>query len=585
MAHRSLRIGLGLLLSVATVSAGAVAITAQGAAAATASPYQLLVEPTAGMGQIDSLIQSAKSSIDMTIYELSDQTLEGDLATAAANGVSVRVILDRAYHGGAVNQAAYSYLSSHGVPVHWASTSVIFHEKAFTIDGSVAAIGTGNLTPNYYSSDRDYWLVDSNPADVAAVDSTFTADWAGGSPDSGSPGADLVWSPGSASALVGLISSAKHSVDFESEELSDPAVIDALAADARRGVACEVLMENTSEWAAAFATLTQAGCKVRTYPESGSPYIHAKAILVDAATPTARLFVGSENASPTSLTADRELGVILNSSQASAVLAKVTSVFSADFNGATEAAALSTWAAHDKATAAALARIARSYQKHPTTQKCQALVSVLKKSKQPKKTRKSQKSQKSNGFGVGGVIEAKKQSTPTPVASKWRTATKNLNAASATCPGQRSQPSKATTLHVRLGLVGLASLARVLIHHHVRFGRTLLLFTGLAIGRHQKGHHHRSPSPKATTPPTTAAPPPPTTIPPPPTTTEPPPPPPTSPPTTVAPTGCYPLSDEDQCYRPGEYCRNATVGITGVAETGEPIVCTTDNGTPHWEPK
>jgi len=46
---------------------------------------------------------------------------------------------------------------------------------------------------------------------------------------------------------------------------------------------------------------------------------------------------------------------------------------------------------------------------------------------------------------------------------------------------------------------------------------------------------------------------------------------------------CYPLSDGGNCYEPGEYCRHADEGTTGVAGDGERIECEDNNGW-RWEP-
>ena len=79
-----------------------------------------------------------------------------------------------------------------------------------------------------------------------------------------------------------------------------------------------------------------------------------------------------------------------------------------------------------------------------------------------------------------------------------------------------------------------------------------------------------TPTPSPT--PTTA---PPTTVPP---TTAPPPPP------TAAPAAhCYPLSNEGTCYEPGEYCRDADHGASGIAGDGEAITCEDNDGW-RWEP-
>lgn len=46
---------------------------------------------------------------------------------------------------------------------------------------------------------------------------------------------------------------------------------------------------------------------------------------------------------------------------------------------------------------------------------------------------------------------------------------------------------------------------------------------------------------------------------------------------------CYPLSDENTCYEPGEYCRDADAGMTGLASDGESIICENNDGL-RWEP-
>jgi phosphatidylserine/phosphatidylglycerophosphate/cardiolipin synthase-like enzyme len=55
---------------------------------------RVLVEPAAGVGAIYKLITGAKSSVELTMYELRDTTAEDDLAADAKRGVDVRVILD-----------------------------------------------------------------------------------------------------------------------------------------------------------------------------------------------------------------------------------------------------------------------------------------------------------------------------------------------------------------------------------------------------------------------------------------------------------------------------------------------------------
>ena len=50
-----------------------------------------------------------------------------------------------------------------------------------------------------------------------------------------------------------------------------------------------------------------------------------------------------------------------------------------------------------------------------------------------------------------------------------------------------------------------------------------------------------------------------------------------------APGACYPLTNSGGCYEPGEYCRDADHGASGVAGDGEAITCEYNNGW-RWEP-
>ena len=58
----------------------------------------LIVEPGGGFSPVYNLINGARHSIDVTMYEFSDTTAEHDLAAVARRGVLVHVILDQREH-------------------------------------------------------------------------------------------------------------------------------------------------------------------------------------------------------------------------------------------------------------------------------------------------------------------------------------------------------------------------------------------------------------------------------------------------------------------------------------------------------
>jgi cardiolipin synthase len=303
------------------------------AVAPHAATYSLVTEPGDGLTPVYNFIESATKSIDMTMYELTDTTAEDDLAAMAAKGVTVRVILDQNLEK-SHNTTAYNYLSAHGVRVVWAnSTYAATHQKTITVDGVESLVMTGNLTSQYYSTSRDFAVFDTNSYDVNAIEKVFNADFTAAS-ITPTDGYNLVWSPtDSQSQLLALINNATTSLDVENEEMGYATVVTALENAAKRGVTVHVTMTNDSnEYATEFDELTSAGVQVSTYAYTASLYIHAKVIIADHGTSTAKVFLGSENFSNASLNKNRELGVILTNS---AILSSTESTLSSDFAGGT----------------------------------------------------------------------------------------------------------------------------------------------------------------------------------------------------------------------------------------------------------
>ena len=288
----------------------------------------LVTEPSAGFTPLYRLIGQAKHSIDVTMYEFADTSAEHYLAAMAKRGVSVRVILDHREHSR--NTAAYDYLRTHRIAVTWSSSSFEYtHQKTVVIDKSAAVIMTANLTSEYYATSRDFLVVDRNRTDIAAITRVFGADFAHREITPGD-GRDLVWSPTDAPRhLLVLINGARRTLRIYSEEMGDATVIDALVAAARRGVTVQVCAENADgEYDSAFTRLARAGVRISYFSSPSGFYIHGKMIEADYGTARARVFIGSENFSSTSLNRNRELGLI---TAAHPILASIARTFAADF--------------------------------------------------------------------------------------------------------------------------------------------------------------------------------------------------------------------------------------------------------------
>jgi cardiolipin synthase A/B len=301
----------------------------------SSASYTLVVEPDQGLTAIYNLIASAKKSIDMTMYELTDITVTDALAKAGTAGLQVRVILDQNDEKTA-NTPAYNHLQQNKVGVHWANPKyAVTHQKTITVDQATSAIMTLNLTPDAYATTRDFAVITNNAADVAAIETTFNADFANAAitPPTGE---NLVWSPtNSASSLLALINGAAKSLLISQEEFSDTAIATALQAALKRGVAVTLVQENQgNKYNAVLTPLKQAGAKIAVYTSTDTKayYIHAKSVLADYGTPQAKLFLGSENFTADSLGKNRELGLIFSDS---ACMTGVYNALTADFKNGT----------------------------------------------------------------------------------------------------------------------------------------------------------------------------------------------------------------------------------------------------------
>ena len=292
--------------------------------------YTLVTLPDDGLTAIYNLLSSATKSIDMTMYELTDTQVTSILTKAASSGIAVRVILDQNNEKKS-NTDAYNTLSAGGVQVHWANpVYAVTHQKTITVDSTTSAIMTLNLTPEDYPTTRDFAVITNDPADVAAIETTFAADFINATitPPTGD---NLVWSPtNSRASILGIINGATASLLISQEEMADTGVESAIEAALKRGVSVTLVQENLSgSYTSILQTFKSDGASVATYSSKTGYYIHAKTILADYGTAAAKLFLGSENVSTPSLDKNRELGLIFSDE---ACMGGIHTAITADYN-------------------------------------------------------------------------------------------------------------------------------------------------------------------------------------------------------------------------------------------------------------
>ncbi|MFJ9008039.1 phospholipase D-like domain-containing protein [Streptomyces canus] len=318
------------------VAAGA-AVFAASVPASAASYTAFAFSQSGGQPTIYDFVNSATTSLDMTMYELEDTTAVNDLIALKNKGVTVRVVLDRAHQS--ANSSAYTALTNAGVGVVWSPSSFVYtHQKTITVDATKSLVLTGNLTSQYYSTGRDYGVFTDDTRDVAAIEKVFAADYAGSSVTP-TDGDHLLWSPtDSRSRLLSVVNAATKTLEVEELEFSDSTVVDAIAARAKAGVKVRVVLETPGDYASEVSEIKAAGGTVVGYSDPDGFYIHAKAMVADYGLATQEVEAGSMNISSNSLSSNRELGIILTGTGvAQSVATTVETTFNSDYSGGTAA--------------------------------------------------------------------------------------------------------------------------------------------------------------------------------------------------------------------------------------------------------
>ncbi len=295
-----------------------------------AGNLQLLVEPDNTTSPVISLINNAKQSIDVTMYEFDDKEISDALIAAQKRGVTVRVNLNKGYDGqiNPMELATKNYLETGGVSVHYTPNYfALTHQKTITVDHRASLIMTFNWVSKYYVTGRDFGILDNDQNDVTAIEDTFDADW-NNKTIASQNGDDLLWSPGAETAMVSIINSATKTLDVYNEEMADDTITDALISAEKRGVSVRVTMTYSTNYKPSFIKLVSGGVNLKTYSSSSKQlYIHAKMILAD----NNYAYLGSQNFSFYSLEKNRELGIFITEPS---ILSQLEKVFDQDYTGA-----------------------------------------------------------------------------------------------------------------------------------------------------------------------------------------------------------------------------------------------------------
>jgi phosphatidylserine/phosphatidylglycerophosphate/cardiolipin synthase-like enzyme len=275
------------------------------------SPVTLAVLPDEGEKPYVDLLQTAQASIRVFGYQMGYGGILDTLTAKARAGILVRVILDGNTQR-TVNEKYRVALVSAGAQFEWSEPQFSYmHAKTLIVDEKAAIVSTGNYSLSFIEKERNYTATISDSQDVGDLVALFEADWSQTSPDLSCT--RLLVSPvNSEGRLVDLVKSATSTLYVESMQFDDRAVHDAVLERKAAGVDVRVLVAAPS-WvdanSSAGADLVAHGVPAKYL---ASPAIHVKSMIVDGA----RAYLGSENISWTSLTKNREIGVVVTDAPA-----------------------------------------------------------------------------------------------------------------------------------------------------------------------------------------------------------------------------------------------------------------------------
>lgn len=286
-----------------------------------------------GLEFILDKIKNAKEKIYIKVYIFTDVDgqITDELIKAKARGVNVCVMIepDPFYWTGDKFNPSYKIVKKlRENKIELRSTNPVFetdrttHEKSLVIDND-GFILTGNLSKSNFTENMDMGVALINNTEIVAqMASVFISDWNRSGAVVFKNDRGLVLSPytvaGNASftakdRVIGLIYSAANSVHLLNQTLQDEDVLNALVAQKQKGIEVYVILEDPNKVETNQASIMFLQKNGVTVGVLKKPYLHAKAMSMDAGDKTVKnnfSFVGSQNFTLHGLTKNREMGLI-----------------------------------------------------------------------------------------------------------------------------------------------------------------------------------------------------------------------------------------------------------------------------------
>ncbi|MBI4778045.1 hypothetical protein HY792_03905 [Candidatus Desantisbacteria bacterium] len=281
------------------------------------SPYpaDVIVLPGDGQKPILELIQNATESIWVCTYELSDKKIISSLAAAKQCGVDVRVMLEgKPYGSSTVNTETAKKLIGAGIAFSWSNFQFILtHANYIIIDHRKVALITLDLTESSLAQYRGYGIFISDPKVAGEAEAVFIADWQKKEYIPVCP-CMLISPDNSKQKLLEIISCAKKKIWIQAHLLQNEEIMDSIIEAKRRGVNIKIILAEATPSANDINLKTQRylskqGIRIEF---QRTPYPHGTMMLIDERI----AFVGSQGLDTQSLEDNREMGIVITSSNA-----------------------------------------------------------------------------------------------------------------------------------------------------------------------------------------------------------------------------------------------------------------------------
>jgi cardiolipin synthase len=136
----------------------------------------LVVSPVNSRAKLTDIIQSAKQSLHLEEEEMQDPQIVQALIAAAGRGVSVELVVPSSNSDGAEIQQ----LTQHGVKVTQLDDragAVYIHAKLIIADGTLAYVGSINMSTYSMDINREIGVLVSNTTIIQRLETTFETDF------------------------------------------------------------------------------------------------------------------------------------------------------------------------------------------------------------------------------------------------------------------------------------------------------------------------------------------------------------------------------------------------------------------------